>query len=110
MSLPKKNYNQIKERVDSLNNLKFYEAKYSYTIKENENLSTEQIDDLKMEVNGVKFFSSLNDSLAKKKILSWLDSLVSKDLLSEYNLEELNSRSFKEKLSDMNLDKLLDFK
>lgn len=110
MSLPKKNYNQIKKRVESLNNLKFYEAKYDYTINENENVSDEQLEELKMEINGVKYFSSLDDDLAKTKINAWLDTLINKGLISNYKLLSLESRSFKEKLSDMNMDKLLDFK
>jgi hypothetical protein len=104
MAVPK-NYNQTEKRVESLNELTFYTVTYEYELTEMENLTNEQIEVVHREVTGTKEFSALDDDSATDKIDEWLESLVVQEVLKEYEVVDVASRSFYDKIVD---NKLMD--
>lgn len=108
MAIPKKNFNQMEKRVESLNDLTFYTVKYEYEFSEMGELSPEQIEIVHREITGVKEFSALNDELAHSKINEWLESLVVQDILSEYEIIDIESHTFYDKLVEKKLGDILE--
>jgi hypothetical protein len=104
MAVPK-NYNQTEKRVESLNELTFYTVTYEYELTDMNGLTTEQIEVVHREVTGTKEFSALNDDSATDKIDEWLESLVVQEVLKEYEVVDVASRSFYDKIVD---NKLMD--
>lgn len=108
MAVPK-NYNQLEKRVESLEELTYYEVSYVYEFTDEfkKELETEELgtDQLNEAINGIKKFAALNDDLANKKITEWLDSLTKQGILSDYEITEVKTLTFLEKLRE---DKLID--
>jgi hypothetical protein len=107
MAVPK-NYNQTDRRVESLNDLTFYTVNYEYELTNMDNFTVEQIDVVLREVNGVKEFSALDDETAESKINEWLDSLKIQEILKEYDVVDITSQSFYDKLVDKKLSDILE--
>jgi len=102
MAVPK-NYNQTEKRVESLNELTFYTVTYEYELADMENLTTEQVEVVMREVTGIKEFSALDDDSATDKIDEWLESLVVQEILKEYEVVDVESKSFYDKIVDTKL-------
>lgn len=108
MAVPKKNFNQTEKRVESLNELTFYTVDYEYELTDMENLTTEQIEVVEREVTGTKQFSALTKESANNKINEWLESLVIQEILKEYEVVNITSQSFYDKLVDKKLIDLIE--
>ncbi len=98
----------MEKRVESLNDLTYYTVKYEYEFSDMEELTPEQIEVVHREITGVKEFSALDDNLAKSKINEWLESLVVQDILNEYEVIEVESQTFYDKLVDKKLGDILE--
>lgn len=110
MAVPKKNFNQMEKRVESLNDLTFYTVNYEYELSDMESLTTEQIEVVHREITGTKEFSALTDESADDKINEWLESLVVQEILNEYEVIDIESQSFYDKLVDKKLGDILELK
>ena len=110
MAVPKKNFNQMEKRVESLNELTYYTVTYEYELTDMESLTTEQIEVVNREITGTKEFSALTDESADEKINEWLESLVVQEILNEYEVVNITSQSFYDKLVDKKLSDILEFK
>lgn len=108
MAVPKKNFNQMEKRVESLNDLTYYKVKYEYELSDMSEFTEEQVDVIHREITGVKEFSALNDELAQSKINEWLESLVVQDILNEYEVIDIESQTFYDKLVDKKLGDILE--
>tara|TARA_R110002012_G_C11439670_1_gene590444 strand:+ start:243 stop:572 length:330 start_codon:yes stop_codon:yes gene_type:complete len=108
MAVPKKNFNQIEDRVKSLNDLTYYKVHYEYELSLLESLTDEQIDVVHKEVNGVKEFVAINDDVANSKIEEWLESLVLQEIITEYEVTKIEPISFYDKLMDKKLGDFLE--
>lgn len=108
MAVPKKNFNQMEQRVESLNDLTFYTVDYEYELTDMESLTAEQIEVVHREVTGTKEFSALTDESANDKINEWLESLVVQEILKEYGVVNITSQSFYDKLVDKKLSDILE--
>ncbi|MHA2431470.1 MAG: hypothetical protein ACXACC_10650 [Promethearchaeota archaeon] len=120
MAIPK-NFNQIEKRVESLNDLTFYKISYEYEFTEKFQNQIEEdygdyttngksdIDKLNEAINGVKEFVALDNETAKRKIEEWLDSLVKQEILSDYDITEIEELSFHDKLKQQKLNEILEF-
>jgi hypothetical protein len=110
MAVPK-NFNQIDKRVESLNDLTFYRANYEFEYTEQFKKGLEEGDDkcilIEQSVNGVHDFTALDDELADKKINNWLISLVDNKVIEEFEVTDMVSMSFSEKIKEKKLDTLL---
>jgi hypothetical protein len=109
MALPK-NYDQTDKRVEALNDLTFYTVDYEYELTDMKDFTAEQVEVVHREITGKKEFSALNDELANDKINEWLESLVVQEILKEYDIVEINSTSFYDKLIDKKLGDILELK
>ncbi len=109
MAVPK-NFNQTEKRVESLNDLTFYTVTYEYELTDMKGLTTEQIEVVHREITGTKEFSALTDESADDKINEWLESLVVQEILKEYGVVDITSRSFYDKLVDKKLGDILELK
>jgi hypothetical protein len=107
MAVPK-NFNQMEKRVKSLNDLTYYTVKYEYEFSEMSDLTPEQMDVVYREITGIKEFSALDDELAHSKINEWLESLVVQNILSEYEIIDIESQTFYDKLIDKKLGDLIE--
>lgn len=107
MAVPK-NFNQMEKRVESLNDLTYYTVKYEYEFSEMSDLTPEQIEIVHREITGVKEFTALDDELAHSKINEWLESLVIQNILNEYEIIEIESQTFYDKLVDKKLGDLIE--
>ena len=115
MALPKK-FNQIDKRVESLNDLNFYKISYEYeftdtykkALKEGYETSNMDLDKLRQEINGTKEFSALDDGKANEKINEWLQQFVNDGVLSDFEVTDIKSQSFKDKLDDKKLSPLFE--
>jgi hypothetical protein len=107
MAVPK-NYNQTEKRVEALNDLTYYTVNYEYELTNMDNFTAEQIEVVHREVTGVKEFSALDDKVAEGKINEWLDSLVVQEILKEYDVIDITSKSFYDKLVDKKLGDILE--
>ena len=101
MALPK-HFNQtknIQNRIKSLNDLVFYTVNYEFTLtgEEIENFNTQE------EITGIKEFSALNEEQAEAKIENWFMVLIEKNILKEYKINSIETKSFYETLKDKNL-------
>ena len=101
MALPK-HFNQTKNtqnRIKSLNDLIFCTVKYDFTLtgEEIENFNTQE------EITGVKDFSALNEEQAKAKIENWFTVLTEKNIIKDYVINSVKTKSFYETLKDKNL-------
>jgi hypothetical protein len=110
MAVPKKNFNQMEKRVESLNDLTFYKVKYEYELSDLSQFTAEQVEVVHREITGTKEFSALNDELADSKINEFLESLVIQGVLDEYEVIEITSQSFYDKLVDKKLGDILELK
>lgn len=108
MAVPRKNFNQMEKRVESLNDLTYYKVKYEYELTDMSELTSEQIEVVHREITGVKEFSALDDRLAHSKINEWLESLVVQNILIEYEIVEIESQTFYDKLVDKKLGDILE--
>jgi hypothetical protein len=108
MAVPKKNFNQMEKRVESLNDLTYYTVNYEYELSEMKELTAEQTEVVRREITGVKEFSALNDELAHSKINEWLESLVVQEILNEYEVIDIKSQTFYDKLVDKKLGDILE--
>jgi tRNA U38,U39,U40 pseudouridine synthase TruA len=108
MAVPKKNFNQMEKRVESLNDLTFYTVNYEYELTDMESLTTEQIEVVHREITGTKEFSALTDKSADEKINEWLESLVVQEILKEYEVVDITSQTFYDKLVDSKLSDILE--
>jgi len=109
MAVPK-NYEQTEKRVDSLNDLTFYTVDYEFELTDMKQFTAQQIEVIHREITGKKEFSALNDELANSKINEWLESLVVQEILKEYDIIEIKSMSFYDKLVDKKLGDILELK
>ena len=110
MALPK-NYNQTEKRVESLNDLTFYTVTYEYEFTEEfigRDGTNDGLDSLVELINGTKEFTALDDESAEQKVLEWLESLVTQQILKDYDVTEITTKTFYETIKDKNLDKILD--
>lgn len=101
MAVPK-HFNQtknIQNRIKSLNDLIFYTVNYEFTLtgEEIENFNTQE------EITGIKEFSALNEEQAEAKIENWFMVLIEKNILKEYKINSIETKSFYETLKDKNL-------
>ena len=101
MAVPK-HFNQtknIQNRIKSLNDLVFYTVNYEFTLtgEEIENFNTQE------EITGIKEFSALNEEQAEAKIENWFMVLMEKNILKEYKINSIETKSFYETLKDKNL-------
>lgn len=101
MAVPK-HFNQtknIQNRIKSLNDLVFYTVNYEFTLtgEEIENFNTQE------EITGIKEFSALNEEQAEAKIENWFMVLIEKNILKEYKINSIETKSFYETLKDKNL-------
>lgn len=105
MSVPKK-FNEtvnLRNRVESLNDLTFYTVRYDFKLAENyqENLIKEF--DVDAEVTGVKEVSALSEEQAMAKIENWFTVLTDRKILESFNINTIESKSFLETLEDKKL-------
>lgn len=101
MAVPK-HFNQtknIQNRIKSLNDLVFYTVNYEFTLtgEEIENFNTQE------EITGIKEFSALKEEQAEAKIENWFMVLIEKNILKEYKINSIETKSFYETLKDKNL-------
>lgn len=101
MAVPK-HFNQtknIQNRIKSLNDLVFYTVNYEFTLtgEEIENFNIQE------EITGIKEFSALNEEQAEAKIENWFMVLIEKNILKEYKINSIETKSFYETLKDKNL-------
>jgi hypothetical protein len=126
MGLPK-NYQQtvnLTKRVDSLNDLFFYEFEYSIiltkkTINEfyDKNKSFDELEDFLGELNfvgnkkiiGRNRINAFNSEIAKEKLSKWLGKSIDLGIIESYEILNFSERSFKEELENKNLLDLLNF-
>ena len=102
MSVPKK-FNEtvnLKNRVESLNDLTFYTVRYDFKLAENykENLHSEF--DVDVEVTGIKEVSGLNEQQAMAKIDNWFTVLTDRKVLESFEIKSIERKSFYETLKD----------
>ena len=122
MGLPK-NYNsqkpQLQKRLDSLNDLNYYEAEYMVEFKKDflEDLDEIKINDLhhhfRYDVEqrkGLKKFSAKNREMATNVINNWLESYKKRGIIETYMLLEMTESSLYDELVEKNLLPLLDDK
>lgn len=120
MGLPK-NFNkqkpQLQRRLDSLNELNYYEAEYMVDFSEEflSNLTEEEKTDLYHHFRydsgkGFKKFTAKDMEMAKDNLDKWLSSFKERGVLSSYFLTEISENSFYEELVDKNLLPLVDDK
>ena len=117
MSLPK-NYQQkvnLPKREKALNDLNFYKISYEYEFTDTyktalkEGYSTPNLEKIKQEIIGFKEFSALNDEKAKEKINEWLQSFVNENVIKEFEVNEITSQTFNDKIKEKKLDVLIPF-
>ena len=101
MALPK-NFNlkkNLQNKIESLNDLYFCKVEYDFTLtgEEMENF------DIQKEITGIKEFSALNKEQAEEKIINWFTVLTDKNILKEYKIKSISTKSFYETLKDKNL-------
>lgn len=89
----------MQNRIKSLNDLVFYTVNYEFTLtgEEIENFNTQE------EITGIKEFSALNEEQAEAKIENWFTVLIEKNILKEYKINSIETKSFYETLKDKNL-------
>jgi hypothetical protein len=127
MGLPK-NYQQtvnLTKRVESLNDLFFYEFEYSITLTKktinefyDKNKSFEELEDFLGELNfignkkiiGKNRINAFNSEIAEEKLKKWLGKSIDMGIIESYEVLNYSERSFKEELENKNLLDLLNFK
>lgn len=127
MGLPK-NYQQtvnLTKRVESLNDLFFYEFEYSVTLTKktinefyDKNKSFEELEDFLGELNfignkkiiGKNRINAFNSEIAEEKLKKWLGKSIDMGIIESYEVLNYSERSFKEELENKNLLDLLNFK
>jgi rhamnogalacturonyl hydrolase YesR len=107
--------------VEALEDLNFYEFKYTVVLTEsyNKNLRDAELlghiieTDLNVmfrkgdrTFNCMKSFSAVDDETANNKITEWLDSKINKGEISSYVIDSMKFNTFYEELEERNLDKL----
>jgi len=105
MSLPKK-FNQtvnLKKRFESLNELVFFTVKYDYTLNENYKEKLHEEFDVDGEITGVKEFYALDEEQAISKIENWFMVLSDKEIIKDYEITSVDTKTFKETLKDKKL-------
>jgi|LakMenE01Jun11ns_1017448.scaffolds.fasta_scaffold9935306_2 hypothetical protein len=123
MGVPK-NYHKtvnLPKIVEALEDLNFYEFKYTVVLTEsyNKNLRDAELlghiieTDLNVmfrkgdrTFNCMKSFSAVDDETANNKITEWLDSKINKGEISSYVIDSMKFNTFYEELEERNLDKL----
>lgn len=82
-----------------MNDLVFYTVNYKFTLtgEEIENFNIQE------EITGIKEFSALNEEQAEAKIENWFMVLIEKNILKEYKINSIETKSFYETLKDKNL-------
>lgn len=110
MALPK-NFNQLEKRVESLNDLTFYKASYEFEFTEEFKESLKEGDEtsqkISEQINGLHEFSALDDEKAETKLRGYLKSLVENKIITDFDVVDLESMTFGEKIVEKNLDKIL---
>lgn len=125
MALPK-NFNEtvnFKNRVESLNNLEFFTVKFDLTLTEEyykklreSEITGEPINtDLEIISNkdrltkgSIKKYSALSIDEAKRKFKEWMGSLEEEGIISEYEVLDIESKTFYEELEEKGLLNILD--
>lgn len=118
MGLPKNfqsQHTQINKRFDSLNDLNFYKITYQFRFTKNFMEKKQETEDwdidwgvpLSMERDtkyvNTKRFSALNDDIAERKIVEWLDKQVENKVFSEYDVILTEKDDLKEILREKGL-------
>jgi hypothetical protein len=106
MSLPK-NFNKTKNlinRFNSFNQLTFYIITYDFELSDNyeENANKLKLN-VKSDLNGVKEIPAIDLENSVKKITTWFESLVSSDIIKNYEIKSITPRTFQQVLKDKNL-------
>lgn len=107
--------------VEALNDLNFYEFRYTVTLNEEYNKKLREAEILghiietdlnviirkdNLELVCTKSFSALNDETAKSKISEWLDTKVDKKEIDSYTIDSMDYNTFYEELEERNLSNL----
>ena len=124
MGVPK-NFHQVvnlPKMAEALNDLNFYEFKYTVVLNEEYNKKLREAEILghiietdlnvvtrngDLEFNCTKNFSALDDESANSKIIEWLDNKIDKREIVSYTINEMTYNTFIEELEERNLDTLL---
>jgi hypothetical protein len=125
MALPK-NFNEtvnFKNRVESLNNLEFFTVNFNVTLTEEyykklrESEITGESVNSELEIisnqdkltkGSRKKYSALNIDEAKRKFNEWMESLKEDEIISEYEVLDIDSNTFYEELEEKGLMNLLE--
>lgn len=107
--------------VEALNDLNFYEFRYTVTLNEEYNKKLREAEILghiietdlnviirkdNLELVCTKSFSALDDETAKSKISEWLDTKVDKKEIDSYTIDSMDYNTFYEELEERNLSNL----
>ena len=123
MGVPKNFHRQtnLPKMVEALNDLTFYDFEYKVVLteeydkksKESETLDNLIDNDLNvvkrisdLELVCLKSFSAIDDDTALRKLNEWLTGKKENKELSDYEIGNFSSSSFKEKIEIMGLDKV----
>lgn len=124
MGVPK-NYHQLNnlpKMMEALNELNFYDFEYTVVLTDEYNKKlreaeilghfiedglnvTKRLDDLKLVC--IKSFSAIDDETSLRKLNEWLSGKIENKEISEYEIISSSSLTFKEKLEETGLDKIL---
>ena len=127
MGLPKnyqKQSTQINKRVESLNDLNFYEVTYEFRFtkafmeqKQDEGEDWDEVGsefgsplslDRDSKYVNTKKFSALDDESAERKITEWLDKQVENKIMSEYDIISIDKNNLHDVLKEKGLLPFLD--
>lgn len=112
MSVPK-NFNStvnLKNRVDSLNDLTFFTVKYDYELTDDYEDKLHKDFDVDTEITGVKEVSGLDEEQVIAKIENWFIVLSDRGILKSFEIKSVESRSFYETLKDKKILDIIELK
>ena len=111
----------LPKMVEALNDLNFYEFRYTVSLNEEYNKKLREAEILghiietdlniisrkdNLELVCTKSFSAIDDETAKNKISEWLDTKVDKKEIDNYTIDSMDYNTFYEELEERNLSNL----
>lgn len=124
MGVPKNFHQQtnLPKMFEALNDLTFYDFEYKVVLTEEYNKKLREAEILghfiendlnvmsrisDLELVCTKSFSAIDDETALRKLNEWLLGKKENNVLSNFEIGSFKSNSFKEKIEEMGLDKIL---
>lgn len=127
MGLPK-NFQQtvnLNKRAQALNDLTFYS--YTYRVSLTSKIVNEvydnnkSFDDLEQYLGEIKFLgnkkancknrvSALDREKADQKLIEWLNKAIETDIIEEYEILDVEEKTFKEEITEKGLTDIINYK